>query len=166
MMTRAASKTMTGNEELNAQSDWVFTLGTIIALDLDRFSEYVEEKGLDPYRPNIVTGELTNLVEEFARRHRGVVVYGLSKERGTEEAIIEIPFSTDVEGVVRDLEELKRRIESYGVSITIVVLVDYVTGRSAKNRREAYHGTPARRRAIRLLREIKRKGGGRILVVA
>jgi len=82
MMTRAASKTMTGNEELNAQSDWVFTLGIIIALDLDRFGEYVEEKGLDPYRPNIVTGELTNLVEEFARRHRGVVVYGLSKERG------------------------------------------------------------------------------------
>jgi hypothetical protein len=156
---------MKWNEELDAQTDHPFVPGVIVALDLDRFEEFVRERGLDPYKPNIVTGELTEAVEELARRYRGVVVYGLSRERGTEEAIIEIPYLEDVSSLVRYLEEVSERIKSYGASISIVVLRDFVTGKPARDRREAYYATPARRRAIKLLKEIKRKGGGRILVL-
>lgn len=166
-MKRAASKTMNWNEELDAQSDRSLVPGLIIAVDLDRFGDYVESRGLDPYKPNIVTGELTRLVEEFAWKHSGVVVYGLSYERGTEEALIEIPYGHEkLDQVVRDLEEMKEVIEKHGVTLSGVVLADYVTGKPAKNRREAYYGTPGRRRAVKLLKSIKRRGGGKIIVLA
>jgi len=54
------------------------------------------------------------------------VVYGLSREGGgggnCRNFILQRHW-----GVARDLEELKKKIEPYGVSLTIVVLVDYVT---------------------------------------
>jgi hypothetical protein len=157
---------MTWNEELNAQSDNPFVPGLIIVLDLDRFGEYVKQRGLDEYKPNTVTGELTNLVEEFAVKHRGVVVYGLSRSRGTEEAIIEIPYgSDDLNQVIKDIEVIKKRMEEYGVSLSVVIVEDYVTGEPAKSRREAYHGTPGRSKAIKALRTIKRRGGGQILLL-
>lgn len=164
-MKRAATLTTTGNEDLNAQSDKLFAPGLVIILDLDRFGEYVEEKGLDPYKPNLITGELTNLVEEFVRKHRGVVVYGLDRERGTEEVVVEIPYPIDIDSIVRDLEEIRKKISSLGVTLSGVVLYDYVTGRPARDRREAYYGAPARRRAVKLLKSIKRKGGDKIIVV-
>lgn len=158
---------MKWNEELNAQSERVLVPGIIVVLDLDKFEEYVKSRGLDPYKSNIVSGELTRLIEEFAWRHRGVVVYGLDYGRGTEEAIIEIPYGVDdLNNVVRDLEEIKAKIESYGVTLSAVVLYDLVTGKPASNRREAYHGTPGRTRAIRALHAIKRRGGGKVLVLA
>jgi hypothetical protein len=157
---------MMWNEELNAQSDNPFVPGLIIVLDLDRFGEYVKQRGLDEYKPNTVTGELTNLVEELAVKHRGVVIYGLSRNRGTEEAIIEIPYgSDDLNQVVKDIEEIKKKIEEYGVSLSAVIVRDYVTGKPARDRREAYHGTPGRSKAIKALRNIKRRGGGRILLL-
>ncbi|MEM4583173.1 MAG: hypothetical protein QXD50_04875 [Desulfurococcaceae archaeon] len=166
-MKRAASWTMKWNEELNAQSDNPFVPGLVIVMDLDKFEEYVLQHGLSQYEPNIITGELTNFIEEFAVKHRGVVIYGLDRDRGTEEAIIEIPFGYEyLSSIIKDLEELKKKVEEYGVSISIAVIRDYVTGKPARNRREAYHGTPGRSRAIKVLKAIKRRGGGRILVLA
>lgn len=157
---------MNWNEDLNAQSDKVLIYGLIIALDLDRFGEYVESRGLDPYVPNIITGELTNLVEEFARKHQGVIIYGLSRERGTEEAIIEIPLGhLYVDKIIVDLEGIRQRIFELGASISIAIIADYVTGKPARDRREAYKGTLGRKRAIKLLREIKKHGGGALRVL-
>lgn len=139
--------------------------GLVVVMDLDEFGEYVRERGLSEYVPNAVTGELTRLVEWFASRHRGVVLYGLSRERGTEEAVIEIPFGCeDEEGVRKDLEEIARRVSELGASISIAAVRGPVLGR-ASGRRDAYGGTPTRRRAARLLREIKRAGGGRVVVL-
>ncbi|MEM1761768.1 MAG: hypothetical protein QW043_04255 [Desulfurococcaceae archaeon] len=158
---------MKWNEELYAQSETPMVPGLIVALDLDEFGEYVKSRGLDPYRPNVVSGELTRLIEEFAWKHRGVVVFGLSPERGTEEALIEIPYSLEVlESVVKDLEGIKARVEEHGVTLSAVVLLDYVPGRPTRSRREAYHGTPGRRRAWKALRCLKRRGGSKILVLA
>lgn len=137
--------------------------GSVIILDLDRFGELVEERGLSEYRPNVVTGTLTELVERFVRRHGGVVVYGLDYERGTEEAVIEVPFA-EPEELVGELEEIRRRIRELGASITIVVVKDYVVARPARTRREAYTATPGRRRAARLLRAAKRRGGDVVVV--
>ncbi|MEM1803559.1 MAG: hypothetical protein QXJ18_01690 [Desulfurococcaceae archaeon] len=157
---------MKWNEELYAQSETPMVPGLIVVLDLDKFEEYVKHRGLDPYKPNIVSGELTRLIEEFAWKYRGVVVYGLDPMRGTEEALIEIPYSSEMlESVVKDLEYIKARVEEHGVSLSAVVIMDYVPAKPARSRREAYHGTPGRRRAWKELRRLKRKGGGKIVVL-
>ncbi len=144
----------------------LFVEGLIIILDLDMFEEYMVERGWDPYKPNIVTGTLTNLVEDFTRKWQGVVIYGLDRERGTEEAIIEIPFGYEhLEEIVEDLNRIKKEINRLGASISIVVVNDFVNPRPARDRREAYYGTPGRRRAVKFLRKVKRMGGNRILVV-
>jgi len=157
---------MKWNEDLYAQSETPLVPGVIVVLDLDRFGDYVDSRGLDSYKPNIVSGELTRLIEEFSWRHRGVVVYGLDYERGTEEAVIEIPFAEEVESIVKGIEDIKSRVEMYGVTLSAIVLRDMVLGKPARDRREAYYGTPGRARAIRALRAIKRRGGGKILVIA
>lgn len=138
-------------------------LGTIVVMDLDRFEEYVRLHGLDPYKPNDVTGTLSYLVNEFALKWQGVIVYGLDWERGTEEAIIEIPF-VHPNDVKEDLDRIRLIIKNLGASITIVAVYDYVLARMARNRREAYYGTPGRSRAVHLLRRFKRKGGDIVIV--
>ena len=158
---------MRWNEELSAHSDFALVPGIVVIIDLDKLGEFVEKRGLNPYKPNIVTGELTQLVEEFARRFQGVVIYGLDYERGTEEALIEIPYGLDyIDLVTLELKRIAEKIREYGVTLTAVVAIDYVTGKPAKSRREAYSGTPGRRRALRALREAKKKGGDRIVVLA
>jgi len=138
--------------------------GLIIVADLDKFEEYVEMHGLDEYKPNDITGTLTSMFYDFAIRWRGVVIYGLDFERGTEEVIIEIPIPSEIDDIVRDLEEIRRTINRLGASITIVVVRDYVVCKPARNRREAYYGTPGRSRAMKILRSIKRRGGNQVYV--
>lgn len=136
--------------------------GTIIAIDLDEFSEVVREKGWSEYKPNPATGLLTMLVEEFVRKWQGVIVYGLDEERGTEEAVIEIPY-VEPEEVERDLLRIKEELNKLGVRVTIVAIKDYVIAKPA-NQHEAYYGTPGRKRAHELLRKIKRKGGNQVVI--
>jgi len=139
--------------------------GTIIVIDLDRFEEEVRRRGWSEWRPNEATGLLSSLVEWLARKWMGVVVYGLDWDRGTEEAVIEIPLVEpwEVEGDLRRILEALRR--EAGVTATAVALRGPVLARPARSRREAYQGTPARREAWRILREAKRRGGGRLIVV-
>ena len=132
------------------------TVGTLVIMDLDNMEEYMEKHGLDEYRPNRVTGLLSNLVEAFARKWRGVVVYGLSWERGTEEAVIEIPL-VDPHEIKEDLEEIRKKVKSEGASITIVAVREHLTAKPARTRREAY--SSYRRRAARILRKLKARGG-------
>ncbi len=142
----------------------MFVEGIIIVADLDRFDEFVEEHGLSRYRPNDITGTLTHLFYNFTTRWRGVVIYGLDFGRGTEEIIIEIPVPDELDNIVNELKQIKKTINGLGASITIVVVKDYVSCRPARNRREAYYGTPGRRRATRLLKSVKRKGGNTIYI--
>ena len=144
----------------------MFVEGVIIVADLDRFEEFVEEHGLSKYEPNDITGSLTQLFYSFATKWRGVVIYGLDFERGTEEIIIEIPMPDEIDSLIKDLEQIKKSINDLGASITIVVIRDYVICRPARTRREAYYGTPGRSRAIRLLKTIKRRGGNIVHVEA
>ncbi len=137
--------------------------GTIVVMDLDKFSELVEEKGWSEYRPNIVTGTLTSLVEWFVSRWRAVVVYGLDRERGTEEVVLEIP-EVEPDEIREDLEYIRRRIEELGASITIIAVKGYVGLKPAKSRREAHYGTPSRALAHKLLIKTKRRGGNTVIV--
>ncbi len=138
--------------------------GTVVIVDLDRFGEEVERRGWSEWSPNEATGLLSSLVERLASRWGGVVVYGLDWERGTEEAVLEFPLVEPRE-LEADLREILERLEAEaGVSATAVAVWGLVTGRPARSRREAYHGTPTRRLAARLLGKAKRSGGGRLVV--
>ncbi len=137
--------------------------GTVIMLDLDQFGEIVRERGWSEYSPNPATALLTRLVESFVRKWQGVVVYGLDEERGTEEAVIEIPF-VEPEELVEDLKRIKEEINRLGVGITIVAVRGYVVAQPS-SQREAYTLTPARRQAHSVLRKAKRRGGNTIIVV-
>lgn len=144
----------------------LFVRGLIIVLDLDKFEEFIREKGWDPYKPNIITGTLTSLVEDFARKWNGVIIYGLDRKRGTEEVVIEIPYGYEyLDEIVKDLYKIKEEINKLGASISIVVVKDFVYPKPVNNQREAYQGTPGRRRAWRIIRRIKRSGGNKILVI-
>lgn len=142
-----------------------FVEGTVVVIDLDRFGEVVRERGWSEWSPNEATGLLSSLVEWLARKWRGVVVYGLDWERGTEEAILEFPL-TEPRELEADLKLIQERLSSEaGVTATIVAVRGYVAARPARDRREAYRGTPTRREAIRILRAAKRRGGGALVIV-
>jgi len=139
--------------------------GTVVVIDLDKFEQVVAERGWSEYEPNPATALLTELVKAFTSKWSAYVVYGLDEERGTEEAVIEVPF-TEPDELLEDLREIKRRINGLGVGVTIVAVKGYVgLIQRTRNRRAAYKATPTRRYALRLLRNAKRKGGN-IIVVA
>ena len=137
--------------------------GTVIVIDLDRFGEVVEERGWSEYKPNPATGLLTLLVQRLVSKWQGVVIYGLDEERGTEEVVIEIPM-VEPEELREDLEEIRRELRRVGVTATIVAVRGYVGLKPARNRREAYTGTPYRRFAVKLLNQAKRRGGDRLVI--
>ncbi len=137
--------------------------GTIVIIDLDRFGEFVRERGLSEYSPNDVTGLLSRLVEDLARRWGGVILYGLDWERGTEEAVVEIP-GVEASELAGDLLRIAREVCEEGASVTIVAVTGLVGAGRPVGRREAYRGSPDRVRALRLLRRLKRRGGGVVYV--
>ncbi len=137
--------------------------GTVVVMDLDKFEEMTLAMGWDQYKPNIVTGTLTTLVESFVRKWSAFVVYGLDPKRGTEEVILEIP-NVKPEELRGDLEFIRREINKLGASISIVAVYGFVGLKACKDRREAYTATPTRKLALKLLRKIKRMGGNRVLI--
>ncbi|NPA84472.1 MAG: hypothetical protein GXO07_00515 [Crenarchaeota archaeon] len=129
--------------------------GTVVVLDLDDFSRVVAERGWSEYEPNDATARLTELVDQFLRKHQAFLVWGLDEERGTEEAVIEVPFK-EPEELEDDLRRIEEEMRSLGVGITIVAVKGFLLLKEAKDRREAYYATPDRRRAKKLLERIKR----------
>ncbi len=132
--------------------------GTVVIMDLDKFSEVVKERGWSEWRPNDATALLTELVSAFASKWGGSVIWGLDEERGTEEVVIEIPYVEPHE-VEEDLKRIREKLKEVGVSISIVAVKDFVFP-EASDRRKAYRATPGRRRAKKLLEKLKRSGGG------
>ncbi len=139
--------------------------GCVIIMDLDKFEELSKSRGWSEYVPNIITGTLTTLVWQFVRKHFAMVIYGLDEKRGTEEVVLEIPdiSEKDLEEIIEDLERIRMEISRLGASISIAVALGPVTGKPAKNRREAYNSY-TRKRALKLLREVKRAGGNKVAV--
>ncbi|MEM0340860.1 MAG: hypothetical protein QXN05_05175 [Acidilobaceae archaeon] len=131
--------------------------GALVILDLDRFKEFSKAKGFSEYTPNEITGLLSHLVDAFVRKWNGVVVYGIDWERGTEEAIIEIP-EVEAEELEQDLIEIAEEVRRAGASITIVALTGYIFGVPARSRREAY-SEGLRSYAKKVLEKLKKRGG-------
>lgn len=136
--------------------------GSVVVLDLDGFGEVTVERGYDEYRPNDVTGKMSQLIESFARKWGAVVVYGLDWERGTEEALLEVPY-VEASELAEDLLRLAREIAAEGVTVTVVAVTGYVAPRPWGGRR-AYRLTPTRRTALRVMERLKARGGGLVYV--
>lgn len=137
--------------------------GTVVMMDLDKFEEVSRKMGWDQYKPNIITGTLTQLIEWFVSKWHAVVVYGLDPRRGTEEVVLEIP-GVESEELKEDLEYIRKTIEMLGASITIVAVKGFVGLKPSSNRRDAYYGTPTRALARKLLIKAKRRGGNRVVI--
>lgn len=137
--------------------------GTVVIVDLDKFKEITREKGFNKYKPNIITGTLTQLVEDFAKKWQATILYGLDYKRGTEEAVILIPL-VKPEEIIGDLKNIKRAMEKLGVTLSIGVSYGPLDIIKARSRREAYSGFTVKK-ALKALREAKRKGGNRIVIV-
>ena len=135
--------------------------GAIVILDLDRFGEEVEKRGLSEYSPNIATGTLTSLVEAFVSKWSAVVLYGLDHARGTEEAVIVVP-GVDPWELEEDLVGIARAIEELGFSVSIVA--DRIPVVACKPLRERRLYEPHYRRVKRLLASVKRRGGGMVVI--
>lgn len=138
--------------------------GTIVVMDLDRFGELVEKRGLSEYKPNIITGTLTSLIDWFVSKWHALVVFGFDTERGTEEIVLEIP-GVKPEELKEDLEYIRRRIKELGATITIVAIKGHVGLKPARSRREAYYGTLSRKLAHKLLKSAKRRGGDMVVIL-
>ncbi|MCE4601167.1 MAG: hypothetical protein F7C38_06340 [Desulfurococcales archaeon] len=135
--------------------------GTIILIDIDAMEEVMMERGWNEYKPNEATGLLSNLVEDLVRRRHAVVIHGLDWERGTEEALLELPV-TRPEEIENDLVEIAKLMCSQaGVSVTIVA-VEGPVGLKPVDRKRVYTGS--RGYAKRLLEALKRRGGGVVYV--
>ena len=148
-----------GGEEIGKHA--FLAPGCIVVMDLDDFKQVTERMGWHPYKPNIITGRLTVLVESLLTKHNGVSIYGLDYQRGTEEAVIEFPFK-DCSSIKEELEIIRKEVNDLGFSITIVCVNGIVLGKPSSSRKGAYHGSPWRRRASTLLRRAKRRGGNTI----
>ncbi len=136
--------------------------GTVVILDLDMFEKITEERGYNRYKPNVITGTLTQLVESFVRKWNAYVIYGLDYLRGTEESVILIPL-TRPEEVIKDLEQIRKEIEKLGASLSIGVSYGPIIAVKARTRREAYSNITVKN-ALKALREAKKKGGNKIVV--
>ena len=143
--------------------------GITVVLDLDKFKEVTKAMGWSEYKPNVVTGSLTRLVEELASKLGGVVIHGLDEERGTEEVVIKF-VGADVNEVLRELERIRLEIERIGresrsnATVSAGVYVGPITRLKPQPLSEAKKA-PEVMMALRALKKAKKRGGNRIVVL-
>lgn len=139
-----------------------------VVLDLDHFGEITKKVGWLEYKPNIVSGLLTELVTELLSKHHGSHLRGINYQRGTEEAVLFFS-APDPQVLLDDLETLRKRIkllqEELGFPVTISIGIAY--GPSLHMRiSETSDLTQISlfKSANKALRKAKKQGGNRIIV--
>jgi len=86
----------------------------IIFIDLDNFKEISEKQGWVSYKPNEITGTLTELVANLVRKYIGEVIYGLDEKHGTEECMIRLTGAISYDNLTTDLENIVTEISEIG----------------------------------------------------
>jgi len=140
-------------------------------MDLDNFKEISNEQGWTKYRPNIITGTLTQLILDLVGKYAATVIYGLNEKEGTEECML-LFSSIYLEDLLQDLEHIRAEIERLGkisktnATISIGVAVGKsIDNKPAKSRKKEYLITdPIRKFAKNALKVAKRSGGNRIII--
>lgn len=137
-------------------------------LDLDHFGEITKKAGWLEYKPNIVSGLLTELVTELLSKHHGTHLRGINFQRGTEEAVLF--FSTpDPQILLEDLETLRKRIQLLQgeLSFPVTISIGLAFGPSLHMRISETSNLmqiPLFKSANKALRKAKKQGGNRIIV--
>ncbi len=143
--------------------------GAGIFLDLDNFKEIMKKMGWNEYKPNAITGSLSQLVQIFAAKHNANILWGLDQERGTEETYLEI-VEPDPDELYADLEEIRKKIEKLGketksnAHLSIGVAYGKIRYVKPRSRRELIR-TPLGNRAWRALKKAKKTGGNIIVQI-
>jgi len=143
----------------------------IVLMDLDNFKEISNKMGWTKYKPNIITGNLTNLIKELISKHFGTILFGLNEREGTEECMI-LFTAPDFKLLLDDLENIRKQIEDLGIKtntnatisigVAIGQAIDFKPSISRKSDR--LYSDPLRNLAKLALKEAKRKGGNKIII--
>jgi GGDEF domain-containing protein len=144
----------------------------IIFIDLDNFKEISEKQGWATYKPNEITGTLTELVTNFVRKHVGEVIYGLDEKRGTEECMLRLTGALSHDVIISDLEHIASRIRETGLDCGCEASVSIGVSRGPYTpirptgpyqwSKRLFKGQ-AQRLAHKALRRAKKQGGNRIV---
>ncbi|MFB0561691.1 MAG: hypothetical protein ACETWM_10830 [Candidatus Lokiarchaeia archaeon] len=143
--------------------------GAGIFLDLDNFREIMKKMGWNEYKPNAITGNLSQLVQIFATKNKSNILWGLDLERGTEETYMEV-VEPDAEELHTDLEEIRKKIEELGketksnAHLSIGVAYGKIIFVKPHSKREII-GTPLGSRAWKALKKAKKTGGNKIIQI-
>jgi GGDEF domain-containing protein len=141
--------------------------GVGIFLDLDKFKEVIKKMGWTEFKPNVITGNLTQFIQTFASKHNANILWGLNQQRGTEEAYLEV-VEPDAEELYKDLEEIRKKIEKLGketksnAHLSIGVAYGKIGNVKPRSRRELTR-TPLGSKAWNALKEAKKTGGNKII---
>jgi GGDEF domain-containing protein len=143
--------------------------GTIIFLDLDRFGESIKEKTWDEYRPNPISGFLTNKLLEYITKFQAIHLYGINKKRGTEEAIL--LFLQDRDWVHSLFEDLRREVlkkaRKFDVNTSLSIGIAHGPIRNLKvvkeHSRKEFIKHPTVYLAYKALKKAKKRGGNQII---
>lgn len=139
-----------------------------VVLDLDHFGEITKKASWTQYKPNIVSGLLTELVTELLSKHHGTHLKGINYQRGTEEAVLFFS-SPDPQVLQEDLETLRKRIQllqgDLGFSVTISIGIAFGPSLHMRiSETSELTQIPLYKSAYKALRKAKKQGGDRIIV--
>ena len=144
----------------------------VIFIDLDNFKEISERQGWVAYKPNEITGSLTQLVTQFIRKHIGEVIYGLDEKHGTEECMLRLTGALEHEEIITDLKNIIHEIIEVGLNCGCDASVSIGVSRGPYTpirptgpyqwSRRLFKGQ-AQRLAHKALKKAKKLGGNRII---
>lgn len=144
----------------------------IIFMELDNYKEIAEKQGYVAYKPNEITGKMTEIISNFVKKYIGEVIYGLDERHGTEECMIRLTGALSHEQIVLDLEDIVFIIQETGQSCGCGSTVSIGVARGPDTRirptgpyqwsKRLFKGQ-AQRLARKALMKAKKLGGNRII---
>ena len=140
----------------------------LVLLDLDHFGEITKKAGWPEYKPNVVSGLVTELVTDLLTKHHGTHLRGINYKRGTEEAVLFFS-APDIQALLEDLETLRKKVHllggELGLPITISIGLAFgIPPRMRISETSDLTRIPLFKPAKKALRKAKKQGGNRVIV--
>jgi GGDEF domain-containing protein len=144
----------------------------VIFIELDNFKEIADKQGWVTYKPNEITGKMTEVISDFVKKYLGEVIYGLDERHGTTECMIRLTGALSHEEITQDLEDIIFFIEDVGQKNKCNSTVSIGVARGPYTRirptgpyqwsKRLFKGQ-AQRLARKALMKAKKLGGNRII---
>ena len=143
--------------------------GTVVFLDLDNFNTCMKAKNWSEYTPNPITRYLTHEIMRYVREYRVLTLWGLNRQRGTEEGILFFQYEKEfvqelIEELRKDIRKLAQRHRantslSAGLAEGKVPKVKKIKSHSKRE----FKKDPTIFLAYRALKKAKKRGGNCIV---